>query len=63
VPEPQQPAPAPRTPEQTRSMMSSYQSATRRGRAEAERRLGAEATQQPAESDRSASTGDTEPSA
>jgi hypothetical protein len=61
--EPQQPAPAPRTPEQTRSMMSSYQSATRRGRAEAERRLGVEATQQPAESDRSASTGDTEPSA
>jgi signal transduction histidine kinase len=59
----QPPAPAPRTPEQTRNMMSSYQSATRRGRAEAERQLGAERPPQPAEPDRSASTGDTEPSA
>ncbi|MGN9911653.1 sensor histidine kinase [Phytohabitans sp. LJ34] len=59
----QPPAPAPRTPEQTRNMMSSYQSATRRGRAEAERRLGAEQPPRPAEPDRSAPTGDTEPSA
>ena len=63
-PTPEQPAaPAPRTPEQTRNMMSSYQSATRRGRAEAERRLGAEPSPQPAEPDRSAPTGDTEPPA
>jgi len=64
TPTPEEPStPAPRTPEQTRNMMSSYQSATRRGRAEAERRLGAEHPPQPAESDRSAPTSDTEPSA
>ncbi|MFD0742179.1 nitrate- and nitrite sensing domain-containing protein [Phytohabitans flavus] len=63
TPADQPPASAPRTPEQTRSMMSSYQSATRRGRAEAERRLGAEIPRPTAEPDRSASTGDTEPSA
>jgi signal transduction histidine kinase len=62
IPE-QPPAPAARTPEQTRSMMSSYQSATRRGRAEAERRLGAPQPPQPAEPDRPAPTGDAEPSA
>ncbi|BCB84609.1 sensor histidine kinase [Phytohabitans suffuscus] len=62
-PEQQPPASTPRTPEQTRNMMSSYQSATRRGRAEAERRLTAEPPQQQAEPDRSTPTGDTEPSA
>jgi len=63
TPEPEQPsAPAPRTPEQTRSMMSSYQSATRRGRAEAERRFVEGQPSQQAETDRSKSTGDTEPS-
>ncbi|MDQ7905578.1 nitrate- and nitrite sensing domain-containing protein [Phytohabitans sp. ZYX-F-186] len=63
APEAQPPASTPRTPEQTRSMMSSYQSATRRGRAEAERQLNAETPPPPAEPDRSASTGDTEPTA